>query len=95
MSSDDTPSRQEDLPLEGEPEQPSETTADSGELAIDQSPWSVLTDPATDPTGANLFSSEIENVNASDWDIDTALIWGDESDDAPAGDSGMDLDFPL
>ena len=37
----------------------------------------------------NLFSDEIENLDASDWDVDSALIWGDQGDAADAG--GLDI----
>lgn len=37
----------------------------------------------------NLFSDEIESLDASDWDADSALIWGDQGDAAGAG--GFDI----
>ena len=53
-------------------------------------------DPFADSATANLFSAEIENVSASDWDMDADSIWGG---DAPLGDvddgGGIGLDFTL
>ena len=49
-----------------------------------------LAEPDADPS-ANLFADEIENVDASDWDVDTALIWGDGGDSAGGGDLGIPL----
>lgn len=37
----------------------------------------------------NLFSDEIESLDASDWEVDSALIWGDQGDAADAG--GFDI----
>jgi hypothetical protein len=48
-------------------------------------PW------ATGDFGTDMFSSEIANVDASDWDVDTDLIWGD---DDPADDGGA-FDLPV
>ena len=59
-------------------------------------PWDAGSDDSvTDPAGANLFTAEIENVNASDWDdLDTDLIWGDDGGDIAGGDAlGLDLPF--
>ena len=39
-----------------------------------------------DPTGANMFTAEIENVTSSDWEVDPDVIWGDEP--GPAEDIG-------
>ena len=54
-------------------------TAADADDASGADPWDDgLADPFADPAAANLFSAEIENVNASDWDVDTDLIWGDD-----------------
>jgi hypothetical protein len=83
MSSDDAVGRQDHLPLDDVPE-----SAD---------PWGDdLADPFADPASANLFSAEIENVNASDWDVDTASIWGDEAGSADIdGGEALGLDLPF
>ena len=52
-------------------------------------------DPFADPASTNLFSAEIENVNASDWDVDTNLIWGDDGGDAVEGGEILGLDLPF
>lgn len=54
-------------------------------------------DPALmDSAWTNLFSAEIENVDASDWDVDAALIWGDDGNDSVVDEGGTSgLDFPL
>ena len=64
-------------------------------------PWEAdPADAAFDPAPANLFTEEIEHLDASDWDVDTALIWGDDVDgldfDGGMGSSGSaGDDFPL
>ena len=91
MSSDDAASWQDHLPLDDVPEQPSADADD----AFGADPWGDdFADPFADPASANLFSAEIENVNASDWDVDAARIWGDDAgSDAvdDGGDAGLDL----
>jgi hypothetical protein len=81
---------QDDLPLDGEPQASSEATgggADGGFWGGD------VGDPFADTT--DWFSAELENVSASDWDIDTAQLWGD-SDPARADEGGESgLDFSL
>lgn len=53
-------------------------------------------EPDADPAAANLFSAEIENVDASEWDVDTALIWGDDGADAVGGGTeSMGFDLPI
>ena len=95
MSDDDAAGRQDHLPLDDVPE-PADASADADD-AFGADPWGDdSADPFADPASANLFSAEIENVNASDWDIDTASIWGDEAGDADidGGDTlGLDLPF--
>ncbi|WP_194420294.1 hypothetical protein [Microbacterium abyssi] len=47
-----------------------------------------------DPTGANIFTAEIENVNSADWEVDPELIWGDDpaaASDIDGGALGPDL----
>jgi hypothetical protein len=92
MSIPDAASEQGDLPLDGvHPQQD-----DAGLLGHD--PWSVdFADAFADPAGGNLFSAEIENVNASDWDHDMDAIWGDEGGQSAVDDDGGvgGLDFPL
>ncbi|WP_157002779.1 hypothetical protein [Agromyces laixinhei] len=86
MSGDEVASGRSDLPFDGE----------SGDSAWESDPADVF----SDPTAVNLFTAEIEHVDASDWDVDTALIWGDEVDDVVDSggigvDGSMGLDFPL
>ena len=72
------------------------------EVGLDDGVWEADPDPVSDPAAANLFTAEIEHVDASDWDVDAALIWGDDIDDLDV-DGGLDgglgggagLDFPL
>lgn len=59
--------------------------------------WSIdFSDPLADPS-ANLFSAEIEDLDASDWNVDNAQIWGDETGDGGIDDGGglVGADFPL
>jgi len=69
---------------------------DFDEDAFADGPWDAgSADPFTDPAGANLFTAEIENVNAADWDeVDAALLWGDDGGDA-GGDDPSALDLPF
>jgi len=88
MSSDES-EWQDHLPLDDVPEGPVEASADAGE-AFDAHPWGEdFADPFADPASTDLFSAEIQNVNASDWDVDSDLIWGDD----PGDSSGLDLPF--
>ena len=49
---------------------------------------------AWDAFDADVFTREIENVSASDWDVDTDLLWGDlDAPDDPGADA-MSPDFP-
>ena len=82
MSMDATAGRPNDLPLDVAPQ-----SADV---------WSIdFPDPLD--TSANFFSAEIEDVDASHWDVDTEQIWGDETDHGGIDDGGglMATDFPL
>ena len=71
-------------------------SADTGD-AFGAHPWGEdFADPFADPASTNLFSAEIENVNASDWDVDTNLIWGDDGGDAlEDGGETLGLDLPF
>ena len=91
MSSDDAASWQDHLPLDDVPEQP----ADADD-ALGADPWDEdFADPFADPASTNLFSAEIENVNASDWDVDADRIWGDDGGSDAVDDGGVSgLDFP-
>ena len=69
---------------------------DQGDGAADDvlegDPW----DADADAMSANWFSDEIENVSASDWDVDAEQIWGDDDTGATADDAGgAGLDFSL
>ncbi len=92
MSSDDAASRQDHLPLDDVPEPSADADGAPGADA-----WNVdFTDPFADPAMANLFSAEIENVNATDWDVDADSIWGDDVGSDAVDDGGVTgLDFPL
>ena len=52
-------------------------------------------DQDSDVSGVNLFTEELTNVDASDWDFDTAALWGDEIDGADFGAAPLGLDFYL
>ncbi|GAA1801451.1 hypothetical protein [Agromyces neolithicus] len=100
MSSDQAPSEQGSLP-DGDALDRSADQPDGADEVFDDGGWGAaiadaLSDPAAgDPTVANMFSAEIENVNASDWDVDAALIWGDAGDDTVIDGGSTGLDFPL
>ena len=92
MSSDDAAGRQDHLPPDDVPE----PSADSDD-APGADAWNMdFSDPFADPATANLFSEEIENVNATDWDLDADSIWGDDvGSDAVDNGGAAGLDFPL
>lgn len=70
--------------------------ADFDDDAFAVGPWDLgSADPFADPAAVNLFTAEIENVNAADWgEADTALIWGDDDGDVGDGDA-LTLDLPF
>jgi len=49
-----------------------------------------------DLSGMNMFVREIENVETSDWDVDSDSLWGEEgaATGADIGDGTFDADFP-
>ena len=55
---------------------------------LDADVWDDDAEVGTD-LAPNLFSDEIESLDASDWDVDSALIWGDPGGAADAG--GFDI----
>jgi hypothetical protein len=92
MSSDDAAGWQDHLPLDDVPE----PSADPDD-ALGADAWDTdFSDPFADPATANLFSAEIENVNATDWDLDADSIWGDDVAGDAVDDGGVTgLEFPL
>ena len=96
MSRDDAASWQDHLPLDDAPEQSADASTDADD-AFEADPWGDdIADPFADPASVNLFSAEIENVNASDWDVDTASIWGDEAGNGDVdGGEALGLDLPF
>ena len=87
MSSDDAASWQDHLPLDDVPA--ADRCVGRHDDAFGADPWGDdFADPFADPASANLFSAEIENVNASDWDVDTGRIWGDDGERATVEDGG-------
>ncbi len=54
-------------------------------------------DETYDVSGANMFTEELENINASDWDVDSDLLWGDDGAEGTVdiGDGSFDTDFPI
>ena len=97
MSSDEAAGWQDHLPRDDVPEQSSAESADPDD-GFGAGQWGDdFTDPFADPAATNLFSAEIENVNASDWDVDTDLMWGDDAGSATIDDGGetLGLDLPF
>lgn len=68
----------------------------TGRPGFEDESWDAPLDPFADPAGVDMFTQEIENVDASDWDVDSASLWGDEGMDTGAdlGDASFDIDFP-
>ena len=61
--------------------------------ALDVAFWSDAAGDS-DPTGTNIFTAEIENVNSSDWEVDPDIIWGDDAgspSDVDGGSLGADF----
>ena len=66
-------------------------------MSSDRAGWAP--DPPADQdfdvSGVNLFTAELTNVDASEWDVDTAVLWGEEIDEADPGAAQLGLDlFP-
>ena len=78
------------------PAQPADPSIDADD-AFGQDPWGDDPfDVFADPSASNLFSAELENVDASAWDVDTELIWGDDGRGPAVDDDGATgLDFSL
>ncbi len=72
-------------------------TGDAG-FADEQSdePWDESDDALADLTGMNMFVREIENVETSDWDVDSDSLWGEEGviTAVDIGDGAIDSDLP-
>ncbi|GAA1532917.1 hypothetical protein HD600_001949 [Microbacterium ginsengiterrae] len=68
----------------------------TGSSGFDDEPWEGPADPFADPSGLNAFTQEIENVDASDWDVDSDSLWGDTGVDTVIDDDGgtFETDFP-
>jgi hypothetical protein len=64
----------------------------TGEAGPDAESW----DEPGDLSGMNMFTQEIENVDASDWNVDSDSLWGGEEPDTGVdiGDGLFDTDFP-
>ena len=92
MSGDNTANRQDHLPADDVPV-PTEPSADAGTPGTE--PWGTdFADAFADLATANLFSAEIENVNATDWDVDADSIWGDDGGSDAVDDGGVTgIDF--
>lgn len=58
--------------------------------------WDEPDAAIADLTGMNMFVQEIENVETSDWDVDSDSLWGEEGviTAADIGDGAIDLDLP-
>lgn len=54
----------------------------------------AMGDSSFDVFGGDVFTREIENVSASDWDVDSDLLWGEpDAPDDPGADA-IGADFP-
>ena len=75
---------------------PSDDLGGPGDSGFGDESWDESADPFADPLGVNMFTQEIENVDASDWDVDSDSLWGDVGADAGTdiGDGSFDIDFP-
>ncbi|WP_448711048.1 hypothetical protein [Microbacterium profundi] len=64
----------------------------TGEPGVDAALW----DEPEDLSEMKMFTQEIENVDASDWDVDSESLWGGEEPDlgVDVGDGLFDSDFP-
>lgn len=68
----------------------------TGVPGLDDELWDEPADPFADPLSVNLFTQEIENVDTSDWDVDSDSLWGDAATDAvtDVGGGSFDIDLP-
>ena len=58
--------------------------------------WGPDNDALAESAEPGMFSEEIEDIDASDWDVDVSGIWGDDGDGASLDDGGvLGGDFPL
>lgn len=64
----------------------------TGDAGVDEELW----DEHADLSGMSMFTQEIENVEASDWDVDSDSLWGGEGPDlgVDIGDGLFDTDIP-
>ncbi|MGP6170837.1 hypothetical protein ACTU6U_01515 [Microbacterium sp. A196] len=65
------------------------------ETGSDGAAWNNSDAAFSDPTGMKMFAEEIDNVDVSDWDVDSDSLWGDEGTNpiADIGDGTFDIDF--
>lgn len=79
------------IPTDADDFAPHDDAADAVDSVSSHALW---LDPA--PGAENLFASEIENLDVSDWDVDTSLIWGDDAGAGPDdGGAAAAFHFPL
>ncbi|MFB7894222.1 hypothetical protein ACFC1I_18620 [Microbacterium sp. NPDC056044] len=64
--------------------------ADAGE-AVE---WGSASGFVEDDPFANMFTDEIVNVTASDWDVDADVLWGDDAEPQLGIDGPAAYDFP-
>jgi len=58
-------------------------------------PTNEPADQGFDLVHENLFTEELTNVDASEWDVDTADLWGAEIDDVDLGAAPFGPDLLL
>lgn len=76
----------------GDPDPFGTAAARSGDAPLDAVAADGFDQAADDPF-ASVFAQELENVTASDWDVDAGALWGD--DGALGLDAGSaPVDFP-
>jgi hypothetical protein len=83
-------------PFDDSTDQAADSSADSGD-SFDDGGWDAGFADDSDPSVANPFTTEVENVNAADWGVDSALIWGEDNGSGVVeeGGGGVAFDFPL
>lgn len=94
MSIDDTSGgRYDPAPFGGEPDG---AVGVPGDLFAGDEWDAGLGETWADPAAENLFSAELANVDASDWDIDADAIWGEDPASVDhVDDGGGAFDMPL
>jgi len=92
MSNPDDPNSADDTPVDASVIDVDAEGADEYDHYVDES----FDEIADGYRLMNTFNEEIENVSASDWDLDADALWGGADETPDYGpDPGSAFDFPI